>query len=415
MHEILSRARRSFDRSERPLFFKKAWVSIVEIRRETGRVCLNKTQVFVQNIKNAPHSGNFRLFPKNGKVYFRPTVSLRFCWYGVREFFYNFWGICLASRRVVYRLAAVTFVCYTLIGMYSPQRAGKDPVSGKVQGRYASETGLGGGNFPGKNADEGLPESLWELETGVLEPEAFSKPRTLLYNSYTVKQGDMIGNLAADFGLNQDTLISLNNIKNTRQVPIGLVLRVPNQDGVMYTVKNGETVDKIAERLRSNAEDVRFVNELFSDVLPAGTALFIPGAQLDWMERQEINGDLFIWPVLGYITSHYGYRTFGGGRQFHSGLDIGAPMGAPVRAAMSGRVSSVGWDNVLGNYVVISHHSGYRTMYGHLSVIRVKSGAYVGTSERIGDVGSTGLSTGPHVHFTVFKNGKTVNPRSLMR
>jgi murein DD-endopeptidase MepM/ murein hydrolase activator NlpD len=82
---------------------------------------------------------------------------------------------------------------------------------------------------------------------------------------------------------------------------------------------------------------------------------------------------------------------------------------------MSGRVSAAGWDDTFGNYVLISHHSGYRTMYGHLSVARVKTGAYVGTGERIGDVGSTGLSTGPHVHFTVYKNGVTVNPRSLMR
>ena len=90
-------------------------------------------------------------------------------------------------------------------------------------------------------------------------------------------------------------------------------------------------------------------------------------------------------------------------------------MGSSVRAAMSGRVSAVGWDDTLGNYVVISHHSGYRTMYGHMSAVSVKSGAYVGTGERIGDVGSTGLSTGNHLHFTVYKNGVTVNPRALMK
>jgi murein DD-endopeptidase MepM/ murein hydrolase activator NlpD len=82
---------------------------------------------------------------------------------------------------------------------------------------------------------------------------------------------------------------------------------------------------------------------------------------------------------------------------------------------MSGRVSAVGWDDGFGNYVVISHHSGYRTLYAHMSVIRVKAGAYVGTGERIGDVGSTGRSTGPHLHFTVYKNGVTVNPRALMK
>jgi murein DD-endopeptidase MepM/ murein hydrolase activator NlpD len=195
------------------------------------------------------------------------------------------------------------------------------------------------------------------------------------------------------------------------------VLKVPNQDGIFYTVKKDDTLENIAEKYKSEPEAIQIVNELFSENPRPGAVLFIPGAQLDWVERQEINGDLFIWPIPGYITSPYGYRKspFTGIRQFHSGLDIGSPAGTPVKAAMSGRVSAVGWDDVLGNFVAISHHSGYRTLYGHLSVIRTKSGAYVGTGERVGDVGSTGLSTGPHLHFTVYKNGVTVNPRALMK
>jgi murein DD-endopeptidase MepM/ murein hydrolase activator NlpD len=82
---------------------------------------------------------------------------------------------------------------------------------------------------------------------------------------------------------------------------------------------------------------------------------------------------------------------------------------------MSGRVISTGFDATLGNFVVITHHSGYRTLYAHMNVIRTRPGTYVRTGERIGDVGTTGLSTGPHLHFTVYKNGVTVNPRSLMK
>jgi murein DD-endopeptidase MepM/ murein hydrolase activator NlpD len=82
---------------------------------------------------------------------------------------------------------------------------------------------------------------------------------------------------------------------------------------------------------------------------------------------------------------------------------------------MSGRVTTAGWSDAFGNYVVITHHAGYRTLYGHMSVIRVKSGAYVGAGDRLGDVGSTGQSTGPHLHFTVYKNGVTVSPLSLMK
>jgi murein DD-endopeptidase MepM/ murein hydrolase activator NlpD len=284
------------------------------------------------------------------------------------------------------------------------------------------QSGVGGGSLADAVITESDPAAALireaeTLEAGVLEPDSFSKPRLLLYDTYTIQNGDMISNLAADFGLNQDTLISVNSIKNTRLIQPGQVLKVPNQDGIFYTVKNEDTLGSIAEKYKAEPETIQIVNELFSENPRPGAVLFIPGAQLDWIERQEINGDLFIWPIPGYITSPYGYRRspFTGVRQFHSGLDIGSPAGTPVRAAMPGRVSALGWDDILGNYVVISHHSGYRTLYGHMSVIRAKSGAYVGIGERIGDVGSTGLSTGPHLHFTVYKNGVTVNPRALMK
>jgi murein DD-endopeptidase MepM/ murein hydrolase activator NlpD len=294
--------------------------------------------------------------------------------------------------------------------IYVPPSAGKQEIA---------RNGVGGGSRLDKVVSDVETDSTLVngLESGVLEPESFSKPRMLLQSSYTIQKGDIIGDLAAEFGLNQDTLISANNIKNTRLIQIGQVLRIPNQDGIFYTVKNGDSLSSIAEKYESDAEAIQIANELFSEDIHGNTVLFIPGARLDWVNLQEINGDLFIWPVPGYITSSYGYRKspFTNNRQFHSGLDIGSPMGNPIRAAMSGRVSAVGWDDVLGNYVVISHHSGYRTLYGHMSVARVKAGAYVGTGERIGDIGSTGLSTGPHLHFTVYKNGITVNPRSLMK
>jgi murein DD-endopeptidase MepM/ murein hydrolase activator NlpD len=287
-------------------------------------------------------------------------------------------------------------------------------------GKPKSENGVGGGSPPqdvsvsveGEAAPDGDPA----LE-GIPEPELFSKTRMLLSSSYRVKRGDMIGDLAREFGLNQDTLISYNNIKNTRLLQIGQTLKIPNQDGILHKVKKGDTLSNLAGTYKTDEESIKIVNELFSDSIRQGTGLFIPGARLDWVNLQEINGDLFIWPISGYITSPYGYRSspFTGVRQFHSGIDIGAGSGTPIKTAMSGRVIVAGWSNIYGNYVVVSHHSGYRTLYGHMSLIRVKSGQYVSTGQRIGDVGSTGLSTNPHLHFTVYKNGVTVNPRALMK
>jgi len=326
--------------------------------------------------------------------------------------------VCLEHKQAIVRLLVVFCLYGALIAPFSWSFGRPGPVlAEQIQETEAVQAGVGGGGYLGQAVDSGQLEAVLSLGTGTLEPESFSKPQMLLYSTYAIQKGDIIGDLAMNFGLNEDTIISINGIKNTRLIQIGQVLRVPNQDGIMYTVKKGDTLDQIAQKYSADAQAIQVANELFSETVLPGT-LFIPGARLDWVERQEINGDLFIWPTAGYITSSYGYRKwpFGGNaHHFHSGLDIGASTGTAVRAAMSGRVSAVGWDDVLGNYVVISHHSGYRTMYGHLSVIRVKSGAYVGTGERIGDVGSTGLSTGPHLHFTVFKNGVTVNPRNLLK
>jgi murein DD-endopeptidase MepM/ murein hydrolase activator NlpD len=287
----------------------------------------------------------------------------------------------------------------------------------------AEDSGIGGMVYfedslveqePAVISADGDPENL-----GIPEPESFSKPRMLLSGSYRVQKGDIIGNLARDFGLNEDTLISFNAIKNTRTLQIDQVLKIPNQDGILYTVKKDDTLSQIAEKYSSDTESIQTVNELFSDTVHAETVLFIPGARLDWVERQEINGDLFHWPVSSRrITSAYGYRIspITGVRMFHSGIDIGGtPIGAPIYAAMPGRVTAAGWDDAYGNYVVVTHNSGYRTLYGHMSLIRVKTGAYVNHDTRLGDVGSTGQSTGPHLHFTVYKNGVTVSPRSLMK
>jgi len=283
-----------------------------------------------------------------------------------------------------------------------------------------AEHGIGGGYISEEvltEGEEGIIISPVSLES-VSESETINVKRILLYDTHTIQRGDNISNLAVSFGLNQDTIISVNRITNTRLLQVGRVLRIPNQDGIFHTVRSGETLDSIAERYKADSEAIQVVNELFSDRIAAGVEIFVPGARLDWARLQEINGDLFLWPVNGAITSFYGWRRnpFNRSvRQFHNGIDIRGSHGTPVRAAMAGRVSAIGYDRVLGNYIIINHNSGYQTLYGHLSVIRVRTGTSVAAGARIGDVGNTGQSTGPHLHFTVYKNGVTVNPRPLMR
>jgi murein DD-endopeptidase MepM/ murein hydrolase activator NlpD len=316
------------------------------------------------------------------------------------------------NGRTIFRLAVLLCLFFVLMPSFA----------NKQQEEPIIEYGIGGGSL-GISKEEMLDEeaelimALAALEASH-ESESLSNSRVLLYDTHTVSQGENISTLAINLGLNQGTIISVNKITNTRLLQIGRVLKIPNQDGILHNVRAGDTLQSISTRYNADPQSIIIANELFSENIRAGTDLFIPGAALDWVSLQEINGDLFIWPVRGVVTSPYGMRRdpFNPNRrQFHTGIDIRGSTGTPVRAAMSGRVSRVGFDPVLGNYVLINHHSGYRTLYAHLSRIRTRTGAYVGTGERIGDVGSTGLSTGPHLHFTVYKNGVTVNPRPLMR
>lgn len=125
----------------------------------------------------------------------------------------------------------------------------------------------------------------------------------------------------------------------------------------------------------------------------------------------------FTAPLYGRISSDFGYRQHpvGGNRHFHTGIDIAAPEGTPVRAAAEGKVIFVGKRGGSGNCVILRHYDGYRSYYLHLSKIKVKRGEWVDRGDLIGWVGSTGVSTGPHLHFEIRKNGKPRDPLKLVK
>ena len=134
--------------------------------------------------------------------------------------------------------------------------------------RAQTENGIGGGMVL---EDIQLPEGFdlgIDLDD-VLTLEEHFLPKLLTFDSYTIERGDMIGNIAVSTGLNEDTLISVNDIRNSRLIQIGQLLRIPNQDGIFYSVQPGDTLESIAGRHNTTAFHISAVNELFSENLGA--------------------------------------------------------------------------------------------------------------------------------------------------
>ena len=240
------------------------------------------------------------------------------------------------------------------------------------------------------------------------------------FKNYTVKSGDNITRISKKFGLsNISTLIAVNNISNARKLQVGEVLKIPSTDGLVHTVAKNESLTGIASKYGVSVETLLDVNDLSTSVLKAGQNIFIPGARLDSYSLKMALGELFKCPITAKwrLSSAYGYRNdpITGVRKFHTGMDMAAPTGTPVKAALDGKVVAVSFNQVYGNYVIISHINGYQSLYAHLHAATVKVGQRLNQGDKLGLVGSTGYSTGPHLHFTVYKNGKLVSPHELLK
>lgn len=294
------------------------------------------------------------------------------------------------------------------------------PVTGAVM-MMAMFLVNGAFSFRGVGGFESYGEPIFKDEVfteDVQEEGSENTASKLFYRTYQVKAGDIISKIAEEYNVSQDTILSVNDIHSSRRIQIGQYLKIPSIEGVLYTVqKDGETFASIAEKYDVNEEECAAVNAHKAS-LKAGETVFVPGGALDSMTLREINGDLFRKPLHAsyYLSSPYGWRNspFSGRRSFHSGIDMAAPTGTAIYAALPGQVTFTGYNSIYGNYVIITHHSGYKTLYGHMSSISVQRGSFVDCSTRIGRVGSTGMSTGSHLHFTIFRWGKTVNPLSYI-
>lgn len=188
--------------------------------------------------------------------------------------------------------------------------------------------------------------------------------------------------------------------------------------GVYHSVKKGQTLWRIAKTYGVDIQTVAEYNDIYDkNLIYVGQEIFISGAEKQ-LEVEVYKGDdnskgdivihkgMFVWPTEGVVYSLFGVRW----GQMHSGLDISAKAGTPVLAGREGTVEYAGRKGGYGNLVILRHKDGYETYYGHLSVISVKEGDGIAKGQKIGLVGSTGKSTGPHLHFEIRKDNKVRNP-----
>ncbi len=273
-----------------------------------------------------------------------------------------------------------------------------------------------------------IVRQVW-LKTDITSKTTYS------IGEYTVQRGDALFSIAKQFNIKPETLLWANYDllqDSPDSLRVGQVLKVPPVDGVYYQVKQNDTLVSITDEFSANLEDV--LNwpgnnfDLTSQQVKPGDYVMVPGGHREFVQwiiptvargksgtsniggtacaGGPVGGGGFIWPTGNHYLSGNDYWSG------HLGIDIAAGLGASVWAADAGVVTIAqgGWNGGYGNVVMIDHGNGYLTVYGHLEQINVVPCQGVASGQLIGLAGSTGNSTGAHLHFEVRLNGGFVSP-----
>lgn len=254
---------------------------------------------------------------------------------------------------------------------------------------------------------------------GVAEPAPEPPPGFLVH---TLSAGETLSEIIERYGLTLRALIGANpDLSSLDRLPVGVELLIPPTEGLVVTY-DGTSFTALLEAYGVDPVAVAKANGIRSpwDLRP-GMLVFLPGVApegaMERLARVREQENTYIWPVHGRISSYFGRRNLGmGTSSFHRGLDVAAPSGTPIVASRAGTVTFSGWSSRGYGYLVKIRHLGHEeTWYAHQSEILVGVGQYVEQGEVIGRVGSTGLSTGPHLHFELHKRGSALDPLGELR
>lgn len=285
--------------------------------------------------------------------------------------------------------------------------------------------------FPGDSVDPwNTPSPSSVLSASTEDPETTTLISDKVRDKaieYKVLPGDTVGTIADKFGVSTDTILWQNNLDAKSSIKPGQILEILPVTGVSHKVSKGDTVYSIAKKYDSSPQAIvdfpynTFVNDETFE-LAIGQIIIVPDG-VKPSEKQTaprirritpdagtvVASGAFVWPAGGTISQNFAW--------YHKGMDIANRAAPNIVAADAGKIVVAGWpDNYgYGNRVVIDHGNGYKTLYGHLSSIYVVSGQTVTRGAAIGKMGSTGRSTGTHLHFEVINNGVYLNPLNVLR
>jgi murein DD-endopeptidase MepM/ murein hydrolase activator NlpD len=283
--------------------------------------------------------------------------------------------------------------------------------------------------FPGRTVDPWtIPNSSAVLSATAAEnaisTDISQKGRDKVID-YTVVEGDTLASIAQKFDIDKDTIKWQNDLTK-ETIKIGQVLQILPVKGVAHKVQKGDTLSSIAKRYDAETQAIAdfpfntFLNDETFD-LAVGQVIIVPDGvkpnetptaprirQLAPDAGTAVASGQFVWPTSGTITQYFSW--------YHPGDDIANRAAPEVLAADSGAVIYSGCVSYgYGCHVIIDHGNGYRTLYGHLQRIYVNQGQGINRGVALGKMGSTGRSTGTHLHFEVVKNGVKLNPLSVLR
>jgi murein DD-endopeptidase MepM/ murein hydrolase activator NlpD len=234
---------------------------------------------------------------------------------------------------------------------------------------------------------------------------------------YSTRQNDDLFSLAARCNIPYSALASLNRFNNPSSLEEGKIILLPSCPGLFIPEDLESDLEKLIGTSRFGSQEA--VELKINITGKSETFYFFPGADFSQSERAFfLNAGFFRFPLRAYrLTSSYGVRAnpVTGNISVHRGLDLAAPEGTEVFSAADGTVIETGEDAVYGKYVIISHRDRWTSLYGHLQRIETSLQAQVRSGTLIGRVGSTGQSTGPHLHFELRQDGRAVDPLGRLR